>query len=120
MNIALWIAAGVLSAVALTGGITKVAVPQRKLVTLPSAAWTGRVDAATIKGLGVLELLAAAGLTLPLLLDIAPVMVAVTAVFWALLMVGAAIVHFRNGEMMAIAANVVYLAVSVFVALGRF
>ncbi|WP_280234967.1 DoxX family protein [Nocardia cyriacigeorgica] len=45
--------------------------------------------------LGILELLATAGLILPAVLDIAPVMVPVTAVCWILLMLGAMATHAR-------------------------
>ncbi|WP_405492459.1 DoxX family protein [Nocardia sp. NBC_00511] len=120
MNVALWICAGVLAAVALVGGLTKTFVPRAKLAATPGGAWTGHVDARAIKGLGVLEIFAAVGLILPAVLNIAPVMVPITAVCWVLLMVGAMTTHLRLGERMAVAANVIYLAVAVFVAWGGF
>jgi hypothetical protein len=48
--------------------------------------------------MGFLELLAAVGLILPAVLDIAPVMMPVTAVCWVMLMVGAMITHGRLGS----------------------
>ncbi|MEV6135665.1 DoxX family protein [Nocardia sp. NPDC051990] len=120
MNLALWIAAGLLAVVALAGGISKTFVPKEKLAEIPYAGWTEHYSAGFIKTLGILELLAAAGLILPAALDIAPVMVPVTAVCWVLLMVGAMITHFRNSEAKVMALNVIYLAVAAFVASGRF
>ncbi|PZG02188.1 hypothetical protein C1I99_03505 [Micromonospora deserti] len=67
-----------------------------------------------------MELLAAVGLILPAALDIAPVMVPVTALCWVLLMVGAMITHLRNGEAKFIVLNLVYLALATYVAWGRF
>ncbi|WP_433190788.1 DoxX family protein [Actinoallomurus sp. CA-150999] len=120
MNLALWIAAGLLAAVALTGGITKTFVPKAKLAAAHGGGWTGDVGVAFVKSLGVLELLAAAGLILPAALDIAPVLMPVTAVCWILLMVGAMITHGRRGESRLVVLNLVYLALATFIAWGCF
>ncbi|MFJ4204765.1 DoxX family protein [Streptomyces sviceus] len=120
MNLALWIAAGLLAAVALTGGITKTFAPREKLAAVHGGGWTGEAGTAFVKTLGVLEILAAAGLVLTAALGIAPVLVPVTAVCWILLMIGAMITHGRRGEFAFAALNLVYLAVAVFIAWGRF
>jgi hypothetical protein len=120
VNLTLWIAAGLLAVVALTGGITKTFLPREKLAAHRGGEWTGRAPAGFVKTLGVLELMAAAGLILPAALDIAPVMVPVTAVCWVLLMVGAMITHGRLGQFGLAMLNVGYLAVAAFVAVGRF
>lgn len=119
MNLALWIAAGLLAAVALTGGITKTFVPRAKLAAAPGGGWTAQTDPRLIKALGVLEILAAAGLILPAALGIAPIMVPVTAVCWILLMIGAIITHLRHGEAKVVVVNLIYLALAAFVAVGR-
>ncbi|MEU4554430.1 DoxX-like protein [Micromonospora violae] len=119
MNLALWIAAGLLAAVALTGGITKAFVPKEKLAAITGGGWTDAASVGFVKTLGVLELLASAGLILPAVLDIAPVLVPVTAICWVLLMVGAMITHLRHDEAKFIGVNLVYLAVAAFVAWGR-
>ncbi|WP_433534672.1 DoxX family protein [Micromonospora sp. CA-249363] len=119
MNIALWIAAGLLATVALAGGITKTFVPRKKLASHRGGGWTGDASDGFVKTLGVLELLAAVGLILPAVLDIAPVLVPVTAICWVLLMVGAMITHLRYQEARFVAVNLVYLALAAFVAWGR-
>ncbi|MFI6068964.1 DoxX family protein [Micromonospora sp. NPDC051227] len=81
--------------------------------------WTGDASVGFVKTLGVLELLAAVGLILPGVLDIAPALVPVTAVCWILLMVGAMITHLRYGEVKFIVLNLAYLAMAAFVAWGR-
>lgn len=120
MNLALWIAAGLLAAVALAGGITKTFVPKDKLAAQKGGEWTGEASAGFVRTLGILELLAAAGLILPAALGIAPVMVAVTAACWVLLMVGAMITHSRLGQYKFVLLNAAYLGLAVFVAWGRF
>ncbi|MFI5892180.1 DoxX family protein [Actinoplanes sp. NPDC051513] len=120
MNLALWIAAALLAAVALTGGITKTFVPRKKLAAAHGGGWTGDASDGFVKTLGVLELLAAAGLILPAVLDIAPVLVPVTALCWVALMVGAMITHGRRGETGLVLLNLAYLALAAFIAWGRF
>ena len=70
MNVALWITAGLLAAVALVGGITKTFVPKEKLQHHEGAAWTRGVSPTFVKTLGVTEMLAAVGLILPAVVDI--------------------------------------------------
>ncbi|MFE7744748.1 DoxX family protein [Nocardia sp. NPDC057455] len=119
MNLTLWIAAGLLAAVALAGGITKTFVPGHKLAESPGGGWTAHASIGFVKTLGIIEILAAAGLILPAVLDIAPVLVPVTAVCWVLLMIGAIVTHLRNAEAEFIVLNLAYLALAVFVAWGR-
>jgi hypothetical protein len=52
--------------------------------------------------------------------DIAPVLVPVTAVCWVFLMVGAMVTHGRRGEAKFVVLNLLYLAVAAFIAWGRF
>jgi hypothetical protein len=120
MNLILWIAAGLLTVVALAGGISKTFIPKAKLAAQHGGEWTQDASPAFIKTLGGLELLAAAGLILPAVLDIAPVMVPVTAACWTALMVGAMITHGRLGQYKLVLVNVFYLALAAFIAWGRF
>lgn len=119
MDLALWIAAGLLAAVALTGGITKTFVPVERLAAQHGGGWTADVPLPFVKTLGVLELLAAAGLILPAVTGIAPTLVPVTAVCWVLLMMGAMVTHGQRGEYPLVLLNVAYLALAAFVAWGR-
>ena len=120
MNLILWIAAGLLAAVAMAGGISKTFVPKAKLAAAHGGEWTAGASVGFVKTLGVLELLAAVGLILPAVVDIAPVMVPVTAACWVLLMIGAMITHGRLGQSKLVMLNVDYLALAAFIAWGRF
>jgi hypothetical protein len=120
MDLTLWIAAGLLATVAMAGGISKTFVPKARLAAAHGGEWTAGAGVGFVKTLGVLELLAAVGLILPAVVDIAPVMVPVTAVCWVVLMIGAMITHGRLGQVELVMLNLVYLALAAFIAWGRF
>ena len=121
MPLALWIAAGLLALVALTGGVSKTFVPKEKLARAPGGEWTADASPGFVRTLGILELLAAVGLILPALSGIAPVLVPVTAVCWVLLMIGAMITHYRHGGLSRfMLLNLTYLVLAAFIAWGRF
>ena len=119
MNLTLWIGAGLLAAVALVGGVSKLFTPKEKLAAMRGAEWTANAAPAFITGLGAIEFLAALGLILPAALHLAPVMVPVTALCWVALMIGAMITHGRLGQAGLAAVNLCYLALAVFIAWGR-
>jgi hypothetical protein len=120
MNVALWIAAGLLATVLVFSGSAKLFVPKKRLADVPLGGWTADASDGFVKGLGVLELMAAVGLILPAALDIAPVLVPVAATGVVLLMIGAMVTHGRRHEPAGVALNVIYLAMAGFVAWGRF
>lgn len=120
MNLALWIATGLLAAVLLVS-TSKMFVPREKMAAVSHAAeWVLDFSPGALRAIGTLEILAAAGLILPAVLDIAPILVPVTATCVALLFTGAVIMRLRRGERRTIVPDLVYLAVAVFVAWGRF
>src|SRR5262245_23718640 len=118
MNIVLWIIAGLLSLAFLAAGIAKLTQPKEKLAN--RMTWTQDVSAGTIKAIGTLEILAAIGLILPAVLNIAPIFVPLAATGLVLLMVAAAITHARRKEPQMIVGNMVLLALAAVVAWGRF
>lgn len=120
MNVALWIAAGLLAAVLLVS-TSKMFVPRERIAAVGRAGeWVMDFSPGALRAIGTLEILGAAGLILPAVLDVAPVLVPVTAVCVALLFVGAATMRLRRGERLTILADLAYLALAVFVAWGRF
>lgn len=119
MNIALWIAAGLL-AFAFTGaGLLKLLTPKDQLVA-KGQAWAQDFPPAAVKAIGALEVLGAVGLVLPAALGIATVLTPLAAAGLAVLMLGAAATHTRRKEFPALAPNLVLIALAVFVAVGRF
>ncbi len=96
MNIALWVVQALLSLVFLVTGATKLFVSRERLA--PRMGWARDFSAASIRGLGALEILGALGLVLPGLVAVAPRLTPAAALGLALLMGGAATVHVRRGE----------------------
>jgi uncharacterized membrane protein YphA (DoxX/SURF4 family) len=118
MNLALWIVAIVLAAAFAGSGLMKLLVRKDKLVS-SGQGWAQDYTPKNIRLIGVVELLGAAGLILPAVTHIAPILVPLAAIGLALVMVGAAIVHARRRETMNIVVNALLLALAVFVAWGR-
>ncbi len=118
MNIALWIMQGLLAVVFLMVGAMKVMQPKeeiiKRMVTLEDFSMN------TIKTIGILEVLGAIGVVLPLATGILPWLTPVAAVGLVLTMIGAAITHARRGEFPNIGGNIVLLLMAAFVAYGRF
>jgi uncharacterized membrane protein YphA (DoxX/SURF4 family) len=119
MNLALWIVAIVLAASFAGSGLMKLLVPKDKLVSF-GQGWAQDYTPTNIRLIGVFELLGAAGLILPAVTHIVPILVPLAAIGLALVMAGAAAVHARRKETMNIGVNAVLLALAVFVAWGRF
>jgi DMSO reductase anchor subunit len=122
MDVALWIVASVLAVVLLVASISKVFVPKEKMAGALGKAseWVEDFSPGALKAIGVVEFLGAAGLILPAVLNVAPVLVPVAACGAVLLFAGAAIMRLRRGERATIAGDLVYLALAAFVAAGRF
>ncbi|MFY1649955.1 DoxX family protein [Solwaraspora sp. WMMB762] len=120
MNLVLWIVTGWLAVVMLVS-TGKVLVPREKLASMGRAGeWVMDFSPRALWVITILELLAAAGLILPAVLGIAPVLVPVTAVCVAVLFTGAATMRLRRGERLTVLPDLVYAAMAAFVAWGRF
>jgi uncharacterized membrane protein YphA (DoxX/SURF4 family) len=121
MNVALWIVAGLLAVAYFAGGGAKVILSKEKLAGFgDSAKWVEDFSANGVKAIGALEVLAALGLILPAVLDIAPILVPLAALGLVLIMIGAAITRNRRREFKLLVLDLVYLALAGFVAWGRF
>jgi hypothetical protein len=118
MNTALWIAQGLLAAVFVVVGVFKLVVPRERL--LESQGWVEDFSGGNIKAIGAIEVLGAAGLILPGVTGIAPMLIPLAASGLALEQICAAVVHARRGEGQYILGNLVLLAIALFIAWGRF
>jgi hypothetical protein len=116
MNIALWIAQGLLAFAMLGAGAFKLATPRLKLAE--KLKWAATWTDANVKLLGLAEVLGAVGLVVPWLTGILPVLTPVAALCLLVLMAGAVKTHLDLKEPPAPAA--VLGALCIFVALGRF
>ena len=120
MNQALWIIAGALAVVFAMSGLTKLGMPKGELVASSNMGWAEGFSQAQIRWIGAAEFCGAVGLMAPTGVHIAPVLVPTAAIGLLLLMVGAAVVHGRRGEVSTVAMHVLLLALAAAVAWGRF
>lgn len=119
MSIAVWIVSGILAAAYLFAGTNKVIRSREALK--PTMTFVESLTPWQVKVIGVLELLGAIGLILPVLTGIAPVLTPLAAVGLALLQVGAFALHVKRGEAkLASLINGGLFLMAVFVAVTRF
>lgn len=118
MNIALWIAQGILAAMFLMAGVMKSTQPREKLKA-KQLPWAEDVSDGTLKLIGVSELLGGLGLILPLLTGIAPWLTSVAAFALAFVQLLAIFTHARRKEPQGIVFNCALMAGALFVAWGR-
>ena len=93
--------------------------PKDKLVT-SGQGWAHDFSPTSIRLIGLAEIFGAIGLILPAAMHIAPILIPLAAVGFALVMAGAAAVHARRKEAPMVAMDAVLLVLAVFVAWGRF
>ena len=114
MNVALWVLQGLLAVVYLLHGWLFLS-PPAKMVEQMNAA----LPRAFQVFLGVAEVLAAIGLTLPGITRIRPRLVPFAAAGLMIVMVGATVFHLTRGEYSSAATTAVLLAAVTFVAYMR-
>lgn len=123
MNIVLWILQVLLALLFGASGTMK-AVSQKESLKKSGGermAWVDSLSDTNLKIVGGLEVLAAIGLILPLATGILPWLTPLAAVGLILTMIGAIALHLQRGDgAPSIVTNVVLLAISAFVAYGRF
>ena len=120
MNVALWIAAGLLALAMLGAGLMKL-VRSPEQLRAAGMSWVDHFPPVAPKLIGLLEVLGAIGLIVPALTGIAPILVPLAATGIALLMLGAVITHIRLHDSLREALPSIVLALlAIFVAWGRF
>ena len=119
MNIALWIAQGVLAAMYLMAGSMK-AFQAAKVRENPQMTWAKNRSNGFIRFVGISELLGALGLILPLVTGILPWLTVLAAVGLLLIQLLAIFTeHLPKKEYNVVPINIVLIAISVFIVFGR-
>jgi DoxX-like family len=106
----LWILAGFGAAIFLGTGLLKLTTARERL-TEAGLGWAEDLSQQTIRLLGAAEVIGAAALVLPPLLDVAPVLTPVAATCLAAGALGATVVHVRRGEVLPDALRTLALTV---------
>lgn len=117
MTIAVWIVSGIAALAFIAAGSMKLARPKSALE--PQMGWVSDFAGWQVKTIGVLEVLGALGLILPVLTGIAPILTPVAAMGLVVIMLGALVVHVRRKEWQMVGVNLVLAALAAFVAVGR-
>ena len=117
MNIALWIAQGLLTAMYLMAGVLKTFQTAKAKEQLP---WAKNRSDGFVRFVGTSELLGALGLILPLVTGILPWLTPLAAIGLIIIQLLAIFTeHLPKKEHNVIPVNVVLLALAVFVVFGR-
>ena len=119
MNNLLWVAAIILAAAFFGSGLMKVVQGKEKLKKA-GMGWVDFFSPGMVKLIGAVEVLAAIGLILPAVLDVAPILVPLAALGLVVTMAGAIITHARMKDYKGMVPAIVLLLLSAFVAWGRF
>jgi hypothetical protein len=116
MQLALWIASGLLAVAMMAAGGVKLATPRVKL--MEKMKWAKTWSDGNVKLLGIAEVLGGIGLIVPQVTGILPILTPVAATCLVVLMIGAVKTHLDLREPVAVPGILALLGV--FVALGRF
>ncbi|MEU1342174.1 DoxX family protein [Streptomyces sp. NPDC005827] len=121
MNITLWVVAALLALAFLGAGAMKLTKSKEQLLASgPTMAWAEDFSPGMIRTIGFVEVLGGVGLLLPPAVDVATILVPLSASGLALVMIGAVIEHGRRKEFQSTVVNLVLLILAAFVAWGRF
>lgn len=117
LNFWLWVAQGLLAAAYLMVGIMKTTRPIADLDK--TMKWPGQYPR-LVRFIGAAEFLGAVGLVAPMVTGILVWLTPLAAIALSVVQVLAIAFHARRGESQTFIANVILLALSVFIAWGRF
>ncbi|GAA4837660.1 hypothetical protein GCM10023310_14070 [Paenibacillus vulneris] len=116
MNVGLWIVQGILALGFIYSGWLK-AFQYEAAKT--SWTWVSDVPKNLVFFIGLVELLGVIGLILPQALKIVPVLTPIAAAGLAVIVLLGAVFHIMRGEYGEIVVNFIFLALALFVAIGR-
>ena len=116
MNIALWVVQVVLGIGFTYSGWLK-AFQQEAAQT--SWSWVGDVPAELVTFIGIVELLGVIGLIVPHATKILPVLTPIAAIGLAVVVLSGGVFHLMRGEFGDVGINLMFLVLSLLVAVGR-
>jgi len=119
MNIVLWILQVLMAIAFMYSGICKSIFSIRKLVYEKGQTGIENLPLSLVRFIGASEILGSLGLILPWTLNILPPLTPVSAMLFALIMIPAAVIHYKRKEPKNIVTNVVFFCICIFIACGR-
>lgn len=118
MDIFIWVLQWILAVAFVAAGLMKVVVPIDKLSQ--NMPWVVTVKPGTVRFIGVAEFLGGLALVLPMLTGIAVILTPIAASALALVMLLAAITHFRTNDAKGSIPSIVLFVLTVIIAIARF
>lgn len=117
MNGTLWVAQTLLALLFLGGGWMKLVQYDKANAMWP---WVKHYSRSFVAFVGVMDALAGVGVVLPWLTGLAPWLTPLAALGGAVILALAVTLHLRRGETKDAGMNLAFLALAVFVTVGRF
>ena len=119
MNTILWILQVVAAATFMYSGVNKSIFSIRKLVYEKGQTGVENLSIPTVRFIGISEILGAVGLILPCWLNILPRLTSVSALLLSIIMIPAAVIHYKRKEPKNVLTNVILFGICIFIAYGR-
>ena len=119
MNTILWILQAVAAATFMYSGINKSIFSIRKLVYEKGQTGVENLSIPVVRFIGISEILGAIGLILPCWLNILPGLTSVSALLLSIIMIPAAVIHYKRKEPKNVMTNVILFGICIFIAYGR-
>jgi putative oxidoreductase len=116
MNVVIWIIQVLLAAAFLMSGIMKLTVSKNR-VKEKVGGWVEDFKVMEIKMIGLVEILGAIGLILPMVMNIFPFLTPIAACGLGVTMIVAAQTHLKRKE--SIFINIIFLIMALMIVLGR-
>jgi len=118
MDMTVWIFQGLMAFVFLVSGISKATMDEKTLVRTGQTGVEG-LPAWLIRFIGVSEISGAVGLIVPMLFQKLTFLTPVAAICLGLIMVPAAVIHYRRREFKTVGLNLTILAICMGIAMYR-
>jgi hypothetical protein len=117
LNVALWVAQGLIFAAFVAFGAMKFFMPVDKLAAM--WVWPGQVPASFLRLMGLIDAAGGIGVLLPALTRIQPRLTVWAALGCVVLQISAIVFHLSRGEAVVTPLNFVLLALCAFILWGR-
>ncbi len=119
MNTILWVLQAVAAATFIYSGINKSIFSIRKLVYEKGQTGVENLSISMVRFIGISEILGAIGLILPCWLNVLPGLTSVSALLLSIIMIPAAVIHYKRKEPKNVMTNVILFGICFFIAYGR-
>jgi hypothetical protein len=117
MNVVLWVAQSLLAVAYVLAGSMKAFQPLERLSK--NMKWVSSTPSGLVRFIGIVELLGAIGLILPMVTSVAPALTIVAAAGLVVVQLSAIVFHLSRGEGRVLPTNFVLLLLALLVLVGR-